>query len=202
MNWLKRWLGTGQLGPLLERMATSLDSVGEAVSSNESALQKGLRRLSMAQKQQNETLERLVQESAKTRFALEAHQGLALSHQQLLRTLDNLAKIELGVGQPSSTREVIAPLIDQTRSDLLADCDIAPVAQVGKPYPDHACEVVGSAEHHDWPPGTVVEILQQGYQTANGDMLRAAKVMVCSATDAKAHKISGASHLEDITGVK
>ena len=177
MKWLRRWLGSEQDKGLLEHMAKSFDQVNDAVSSNESALKTGLRRLSMAQKQQNDILERLLEESAKTRAALKTGTSVTLSHEQLLYTLDNLAKIEQAA---SSTLPVIESVVEQTIVDLLAHCEVTPIALLGQHYPEQACEVVGSAAHNEWPDGTVVEILQQGFRTDDGELLRPAKVIVCS----------------------
>jgi len=182
MNWFKRWWGKGaRQRTSLEDITSSIEALSEAVSSNESGIQKGLRRLSMAQKQQSDTLAMLAQESASLKFTLTECQGLTLTYDQVLHTLDNLSKIDHAVSNVTDSRNVITPLIERTAKDLLSLCALETMVEIGKPYPDKACEVVGAVEtleQPQWPPGTVVEVLQQGYQTAQGDVVRAAKVVV------------------------
>lgn len=178
MIWFKRWLCRSN--SQLESMASSIESLREIVSANESGLQKGFRRLSMAQKQQSDTLELLAQESSSLKFTLAKHHGLTISYEQALQMLDNLSKIELAANSTSNPQNVLTPLITRTINDLLSLCEIKEIAKVGKSYPAQACEVVGAVEQTQYPPGTVTEILQQGYQTVHGDVVRNAKVIVAS----------------------
>lgn len=182
MNWFKRWFGksAGQ-ATSLDDISASIGSLSELVSANEAGIQRGLRRLSMAQRQQSDAIGLLTQESASLKFALAKRHGLMLSYEQILKTLDNLAKINHAATNVADHREVIAPLTTRTIEGLLSLCELEMIALIGKPYPASNCEVVGAVETSEqaqWPPGTVVEVLQQGYQTTQGDVVRSAKVIV------------------------
>ncbi|MFT5084198.1 MAG: hypothetical protein ACI9Y1_002251 [Lentisphaeria bacterium] len=99
VSWFKRWLGKGDHQRIsLEDMTCSIDVLSESVSKNEIGLQKGLRRLSMAQKQQSDTLALLAQESASLKFVLNERHGLILTYEQILQILDNLSKIDQAAG--------------------------------------------------------------------------------------------------------
>jgi molecular chaperone GrpE (heat shock protein) len=185
MGWFKRWFRKeDDLHTELSNISASIDDLSEAVSANESGTQKGLRRLSMAQKQQSEAIALLTQESTSLKFALAQRNGLTLTYEQILHTLDSLAKVNHAANN-AAPQEIIAPLTARVIEDLLPLCELAIIAEIGKPYPDQGCKVVGAtdtSEKPQWPPGTVVEVLQQGYQTTAGDVVRTAKVIVSRET--------------------
>jgi len=187
-SWFKRWFGkSGDQRINLGDISALIDALNEQVSANESGIQRGLRRLSMAQKQQRDAIALLTQESASLKFALAKRHGLILTYEHILQTLDNLAKIDHAATNVTDHREVIAPLITRTTENLLCLCELEMIAVIGKPYPARDCEVIGAVETLEqtlWPPGTVVEVLQQGYKTIEGDLVRSAKVIVSRAAKA------------------
>ena len=203
MTWFKRWLCSSN--SQLDNMASSIDSLREIVVANENGFQKGFRRLSMAQKQQSETLELLLKESSalkeessalaketsSLKFTLAKHQGVAISYEQALQALDNLTKIELVANNTPTHQNILMPLITRAIDDLLSLYKLEKIAEVGKLYPAQACEVVGAVEQAQYPPGTVTEILQQGYQTRQGDLVRNAKVIVSNAPPSTTKKLEG-----------
>ena len=189
MGWFRQWLS--RRNQQLEHISSSIDALGDIVSTSDNGFQKGLRRLSMAQKQQSDMLESLVQESsalkqetAALKFALTERHGLTLTYEQVLQTLDNLTKIELAASNSPNSQNIMIPLITRSISDLLSCCGLEVIVAVGNPYPERACEVAGATEHAYYSPGIVIEILQQGYQTPEGDVVRAAKVIVAAETAA------------------
>jgi hypothetical protein len=208
ISWFKRWLGKNDHQRIsLEGMTCSIDVLSESVSKNEIGIQKGLRRLSMAQKQQSDTLALLAQESASLKFALNERHGLILTYEQILQILDNLSKIDHVAGNATYPNGVMGPLIERAITDLLSQCALEAVAEIGKPYPAKACEVVGAIdavvdeaalEQPQWPPGTVIEVLQQGYQTAQGEVVRVAKVIVSQGpVPVQAPSTQTMTHLEE-----
>jgi len=181
-NWFRRWFGkSGGQRISLGEIAASIDALGETVSANEGGTRRGLRRLSMAQKQQSDAIALLTRESASLKFALAQRHGLILTYEHILQTLDNLDKINHAAANVADYQYVIAPLITRTIEDLLSLCELEMIAVVGKPYPSRDCKVlwaVETLEQAQWPPGTVVEVLQQGYKTIEGDVVRSEKVFV------------------------
>ena len=175
VSWFKRWFGkSGGRRIDLGDISASIDALSDKVSANEGGIQRGLRRLSMAQKQQSDAITSL-------KFALAERHGLSLTYEHILQTLDNLAKINHAATNVADHHDVIAPLATRTTEELLSLCALEMIAVIGKPYPAQNCEVIGSVETSElaqWPPGTVVEVLQQGYQTTQGDVVRPAKVIV------------------------
>lgn len=134
----------------------------------------------------------LNKEPSSLTFALAEHRGLTISYEQALHILDNLSKIELAANTISTDQDILAPLIARTTSDLLSLCEIEVTAKVGEPYPTQACEVVGAAtEKTHYSPGTVTEILQQGYQTRQGNIVRNAKVIVAREPSSTTTKLEG-----------
>lgn len=178
INWFKR---RAKQDAQLDSLAASIDALCEAVSTNEQGMQKGLRRLAIAQKQQSDTLEQLVQESSSLQHTL-TQQGLAFTAEQIIKILDNLAKIECAAHPIAQAQAVLAPMVAHAADELLALCAWKAIVTRGKPYPDQACEVIGAIEQSQYAPGVVIDIVQQGYQTLQGQVVRAAKVIVASST--------------------
>jgi molecular chaperone GrpE (heat shock protein) len=187
-SWFKRWFGRSDGRRInLGDISALIDALSEVVSANEGDIQRRLRRLSMAQKQQSDAIALLTQESASLKFTLAKRHGLILTYEHILQTLDNLAKINHAATNVADHRDVIAPLTTRTMEDLLSLCELEMIAVIGKRYPARNCEVIGAVEtleQAQCPPGTVVEVLQQGYQTIQGDVVRTAKVIVSRETKA------------------
>ena len=186
--WFKQWLGRGKVKKIsLADVAASVTALSRTIASSDSGVQKGLRRLSLAQKQQNDAIATLTYEFTSLKCAIANRHGVVLTYEQIMRLLDHLAKINHAssnlAGNTTNNRDVIAPLVARATEDLLFLCELEAVAEVCHPYPSHGCEVVGAVEEPRWQPGTVHEILQQGYQTPDGDIVRAAKVIVCREAD-------------------
>ncbi len=182
INWIKRIFSGGNTGELaktaveksLEDIATSISALGEKVDNNDRAVNKGLRRLSLAQKQQNDAIESLQNESKSLKHAISDRHGIVLNYKQILDILDDFSKIS-----PSMTnKDIIVPLVTRATQHLLYQVELLPVAQTGTQYPAEGCEVVGAIDNPSLPAGTVHEILQQGYRTPEGILLRKAKVIV------------------------
>jgi molecular chaperone GrpE len=73
-------------------------------------------------------------------------------------------------------------LLDREWAKFLKHEGVEPVAEVGDPFRADECEAVGEAPPTDRsPPGTVNEVVQQGYRYFGG-LLRPAKVLVSRAT--------------------
>ena len=182
VSWFNWWFGkSGGRRIDLGDISASIDALSDKVSANEGGIQRGLRRLSMAQKQQSDAITLLTRESTSLKFALAERHGLSLTYEHILQTLDNLAKINHAATNVADHHDVIAPLATRTTEELLSLCALEMIAVIGEPYPAKNCEVIGSVETSElaqWPPGTVVEVLQQGYQTTQGDVVRPAKVIV------------------------
>lgn len=199
VSWFKRWFGRKSNQPIkLSDISASINTLSEAITTDKSGTQKGLRRLSMAQKQQSEAIALLTQESSSLKFALAQRSGLTLTYEQVLYTLDNLEKVNHAAINTVAVQGIIAPLATRAREDFLRLCELAAIAEIGKPYPAKGCEVVGAVEalkETQWPTGAVVEVLQQGYQTAAGDIVRAAKVIVSGETNTA----QSIKQLEDIS---
>jgi len=74
-------------------------------------------------------------------------------------------------------------LLDHEWTTFLKHEGVEPVAIVGKPFQPEEAEAVGEAPAtDDCPPGSVVEIVQQGYRFFGG-LLRPAKVLVARAAE-------------------
>lgn len=181
IGWFKRLFSKEQgQHTKLDGISTSIEALNGTISSNGSVIQKGFRRLSMAQKQQSDAIALLSQESSSIKFALAQAKGLSLTYEQILHLLDGLARVNHAANNAADPREIIAPLVLRMIEDLLSLFELTGVAEVGKPYPEQGCEVVGAAdtlESPQWPPGTITEILLQGYQTTAGNLVRTAKVI-------------------------
>jgi len=69
-------------------------------------------------------------------------------------------------------------LLSREWGKLMKHEGVAPVAEVGHPFRTEECEAVGEVPSTDQsPPGTVAEVVQQGYRYFGG-LLRPAKVLI------------------------
>ena len=183
LEWFKRLFSEKEAqqeeGVSLEDIATSVVELQSTVSEMNSSLQKGLRRLSLAQKQQTDSIESLAQESQSLAFNITDRYGKALTYGQVLNIMDHLDKIGHAVDHTGYNSDVINALRFQAAAELVSLFELKEIAHIRQPYPSHGCEVVGAVDEPLYPEGTVHQILQQGYQTTNGQLVRAAKVIVC-----------------------
>ncbi len=171
LHWLKRIFSSGRKEPDLALI------ISEANTNTQDQLaeqKKGLRRLSLAQKQQGEAVERLVQQVSSLKFSLDQHQGVAFDYEKIVHLLDMLSKIE--TASLDSTH--VVSLANQTTESILQHASLEEIAHKGADYPESDCEVLGAFPHPQHPPGTVHDIIQQGYRTLDGGLVRSAKVVV------------------------
>lgn len=183
LHWLKRMFSPGPKDPDL------VSIISEANTNTQDQLaeqKKGLRRLSLAQKQQGEAVEELVQEVSSLKFSLDQHQGIAFDYEQIVHLLDMLSKIRTA-GLDSDN---VVSLANQTTDSILQHTSLEEVARQGVDYPENDCEVLGAFPHQQHPPGAVHDIIQQGYRTLNGDLVRSAKVVVYRKLDTTEEEIS------------
>lgn len=150
-------------------------ALSQTLSDSDGGIKKGLRRLSLAQKQQSDAIDTLSHESRTLKSAIADRHGVVLTYAQIIRFLDHLDKIKLTV----DNSEVIGSLLTRATEDVLSLCELEAIADIHSLYPAEGCEVIGAIEQPRWQAGTVHEILQQGYRDSNGQIVRVAKVVVC-----------------------
>jgi len=171
LHWLKRIFSPERKDPAL----ISIISEANTNTQNQLAEQKkGLRRLSLAQKQQGEAVEQLVQQVSSLKFSLDQRQGIAFDYEKIVHLLDMLGKIRTA----SRDTDSVVSLVEQTTDSILQHANLEEVAHRGTNYPEDDCEVLGAFPHQQHPPGAVHDIIQQGYRTLDGDLVRSAKVVV------------------------
>ncbi len=176
LHWLKRIFSSERKDPAL----ISIISEANTNTQNQLAEQKkGLRRLSLAQQQQGEAVEQLVQQVSSLKFSLDQRQGIAFDYGQIVHLLDMLGKIRTA----SQDSDNVVSLVDQTTDSILQHTRFEEVAHRGADYPKEDCEVLGAFPHQEHPPGAVHDIVQQGYRTLDGDLVRSAKVVVYRTLD-------------------
>jgi hypothetical protein len=176
MSWFKRlFAGKKPKEIALEDIAASMAALSQTLSDSDGGIKKGLRRLSLAQKQQSDAIDTLSHESRALKSAIAERHGVVLTYAQIIRLLDHLDKIQRTV----DPGEVIGSLLTRVTEDLLSLSELEAIADVHSLYPAEGCEVIGAIEEPQWQAGTVHEILQQGYRDGNGQIVRGAKVVVC-----------------------
>ncbi len=176
MNWFKRvFAGKKAERISLEDISASMAALSQTLSDSDGGIKKGLRRLSLAQKQQSDAIDTLSHESRTLKSAIAERHGVVLTYTQIIRLLDHLDKIQRTV----DPKEVIGSLLTRITEDLLSLCELEAITEVHSLYPAEGCEVIGAVEQPQRPAGTVHEILQQGYRDIDGQIVRRAKVVVC-----------------------
>jgi molecular chaperone GrpE (heat shock protein) len=171
MRWLKRVFTGDREEHTLSSLITSTNTQTQVQLAEQ---KKGLRRLSLAQKQQGEAVERLEQQVLSLKSSLEQCHGVVFDHARIIELLDGLHKIRTA----ASSSGGIVSLTDQVIGQLLRTADLKPIAQQGAIYPEEGCEVLNGFPHEHQLPGAIHEIIQQGYRTSTGDLIRIAKVVV------------------------
>jgi molecular chaperone GrpE len=102
---------------------------------------------------------------------------------EILPVIDNL---ERAVGHAAASPGDAAVILDGVKLVLrqfeqaLERCEVKPVPAEGQPFDPNLHEAMGQVESAEHPPGTVVQVLQRGYQTG-GRLLRPALVMIARA---------------------
>ncbi len=176
MNWFKGAFARKKTQKIsLEEISASIDTLSQTLSDNDAGIKKGLRRLSLAQKQQSDAIDTLSHESRTLKSAIADRHGVVLTYTQIIRFLDHLDKIKRTV----DNTEVIESLLTRATEDVLSLCELEAIADIHSLYPAEGCEVIGAIEQPRWQAGTVHEILQQGYRDSSGQIVRIAKVVVC-----------------------
>jgi len=138
---------------------------------------KALRRLALAQQQQQENLEQTLETVSRIWSQQHKVAALLLDQNEVLRLLDELAKVSKSALDSPSTQA----LVKQVESFITERSGLRVTAQKGSPYPPKGCDVVGAVPVAGEIAGIVTEIIQQGYQLADGSQIRTAKVVVSQA---------------------
>lgn len=170
-QWLKNRLGIDRS---VADLSTLVIQSTEAIQEHLQEQKKGVRRLALAQKQQGDTLDTLKMQVEVLGTHLGYSEGTVLQNEHILELLDNLHRIELA-GQHV---EMVATLVQQTVAGVLQHSCWEALAYTGHPYPEDGCEVIGAIPSAEQMPGTVREVIQQGYRDANHQLIRTAKVVV------------------------
>lgn len=152
----------------------SLQEVKDQISESQKEQARNLRRLALAQKQQGEELKEFSQHQMELKSMILADQGALLSLESGMELLDQMHKIA-SISQDNA--ETIR-LVEEMQQYFCQLFMITPIAVIGVPYPSKGCEISAAIGRTDLTPGTVVEILEQGFQYSGGDILRAAHVIV------------------------
>lgn len=170
-QWLKNSLG-------IDRAVADLSALviqaNDATQEHLQEQKKGLRRLALAQKQQGDSIDALKAQVEGLSAHFEPPEGTVLQNKDLLELLDNLHRIELA-GQNT---EMVSPLVQRAVEGVLQHSRWEALAHLGQPYPEEGCEVIGATPTAEQTPGTVREVIQQGYRDANQQLIRTAKVVV------------------------
>lgn len=96
---------------------------------------------------------------------------------RMLEVLDRLSRTSgiLGREQVSAHK-----LVREAFLDLAEIAQVKPVGMHGETYPELGCKVIGVVESLLDPPGTIVEIVRQGYVRGDGSLVRESHVIVAT----------------------
>jgi molecular chaperone GrpE len=136
------------------------------------------------------------------RTAAEARQyGISEFARELLTVVDNLQRtVEVAQKQPIASVEDSA-LLEGVQATLRAFLQtlerfgVRPIEAQGKPFDPNIHEAVVMVEDPSQPPGTVKEVVEQGY-TLRDRLLRPARVAVSKEPEKKPAKASAAAQPE------
>lgn len=170
-QWLSERLGLDRTFSDLSKLIVTLN---ESTQEQLQEQKKGLRRLSLAQKQQSDSISALSRQIELMGEHSKPVEGTLYPNDRLLELLDSLRRIELA----SQNSDMAASLAQKAAADVVDVCHWQAVAWPNQPYPEEGCEVVGAIPASDQPPGTVKEVIQQGYKNAQNQLIRTAKVVV------------------------
>lgn len=109
------------------------------------------------------------------------HAGLALD---LLPALDNLERATAAAKQASETGPLVqgVALVQSQLMDILKRHGITRIEAQGRPFDPNLHQAVMQRASADVPPGTVLEVLAQGFQI-HDRVLRPASVVVSAAAE-------------------
>lgn len=99
---------------------------------------------------------------------------LSLSLDEILSLFADLDKLRSSLRSQSVSLE----MLDGISEKLLARTSLRPIAKLGDIYDPVHCEVVEAIPKADCRPGTICEILRQGYLTDHGERISPALVVV------------------------
>lgn len=171
MGWIKVKLGLEQsFGQLSRQLLDAAEPLNVSLQDQK----KTLRRMSLAQMQQSESLEFIQQGLSSLCRTVEQRDGITVKFADCLEILDQLSKLQLLTKQYQDLELAVRHASQTTYKRL----KIEATAELHQAYPAHDCEVVGAVEDRDHQPGTVLDIVQQGYRSQAGNLLRPAKVVV------------------------
>lgn len=110
-----------------------------------------------------------------------AQKPLALD---LLAALDNLERATAAAQQAGETGPLVqgVAMVHTQLIDALRRHGIAPIEALGQPFDPNLHQAVMQQPTTEYPPGTVVQVLQQGFQI-HDRVLRPATVVVSKAPD-------------------
>lgn len=171
LHWFKQRLSPQSRDSLL------VSTIAEASARTEEQFRdqkRGLRRLSLAQQQQGEAMERLERQLCALKSSIDQRQGVVFHYEQIIDLLDRLHRIGTAAQSSTAAASLVAACVEQ----LLQLSGLEAVAREGEQYPGEGCEVLSALPDRERPPGAVHDIIQQGYRTPAGDLMRTAKVVV------------------------
>ena len=182
MSWLSRFMSffkkeDENIVLLGENVASSKEALEKTVLECHKDIQKSVRRLSLAQKQVLEQQEQLTGHMDEALDRLGADKALVLNMSDTLRLIDRLDAIK----DILKDNKVGLELTGEVIKELQSRAQISPLCQLGEPYPEENCQVVGTMESDVFPQGYVTSVTEQGYRARSGATLRSAKVIVAKA---------------------
>jgi molecular chaperone GrpE len=158
-----------------EAIATEAVDVGTLVAENASLRDRLLRALADAENTRRRA-ERSIEETRK--------HAIAAFAREMLIVVDNLQRtIAAAEDQGPATTESAAALIEGVRATLrvlmriLESFDVRSIAALGERFDPSVHEAIMEVDDPSRPPGTVTQVVEDGY-TINDRLLRPARVVV------------------------
>jgi molecular chaperone GrpE len=114
---------------------------------------------------------------------------------EMLPVIDNLERaIAHAVGGHGDTKGITdgVELVLRQFLQALERFEVRPINALGQPFDPNFHEAVGQRESAEYPPGTVIEVLQRGYGIGQR-LLRPALVVVSKATESSGDEASGSN---------
>lgn len=170
-RWLRRKQPAQQETDLIERLNSN---IRDEFKEN----QRSLRRLSIAQMKSLDESEKILKTLESFRAEYLTQSGFMVTPMEILDILDDLDKLASTLDPEN---HVSATITSNLCARLEAKFELSPIAATGEIYPEESCQVAAAVADNDYPPGTVLEIIEQGYLIASEKVLRPAKVVVAKA---------------------
>lgn len=158
-------------GPLLLKKSDELMAFLEETSQTN---QKNLRRLVLAQKQQTERIEGVVEDVAKILDLTRVETTMSFSLEETMSLLSSLGQL----GELVQSHPVASSMLQQSIGTIRSKSGLVPICKLGEPYPDQDCEIVGVVESLTKQSGIIESITEQGYRFEGGKTVKKAKVVV------------------------